>query len=142
MKHQLKHNKPGEPLSVIKLAKFGQDTRICPIQCLKAYIGKTRERRGNIDQLLISTVKPYRAVGRGTVSNWVKKMLAKAGIDTGKFKAHSTRAAATSDVTNKGINMNALLRVASWRSEETFGRFYNKPIESETSQMVNTLLTD
>lgn len=142
MKHQLKHNKPGEPLSVIKIARFPQDTRICPIQCLKAYITKTRDRRGNVDQLLISTVKPYRAVGRSTVSNWVKKMLARAGIDTGKFKAHSTRSAATSDVTKKGINMNALLRVASWRSEQTFGRFYNKPIESETSTMINTLLNN
>lgn len=99
-------------------------------------------RKSDIDQLLISTVKPYRAVGRETVSNWVKKMLNKAGIDTGKYKAHSTRSAATSDVTRKGINMNALLRVASWRSEITFGRFYNKPVEDESTTMTQTLIRD
>lgn len=141
MRHQLKHNKPGEPLSIIKIAKFRQDTRLCPVRCLKSYIERTKVRRGDIDQLLISTVKPYRAVGRGTVSNWVKKMLQRAGIDTGKYKAHSTRSAATSDVTKKGINMNSLLRVASWRSEQTFGRFYNKPIEDDSQVMTNTLLT-
>lgn len=138
MCHQLNHNKPGEPLSVIKIAKFRQDMRLCPVKCLKAFIKRTEARRGKIDQLLISTVKPYRAVGRGSVSNWVKKMLDKAGIDTGKYKAHST----TSDVTRKGINMNALLRVASWRSEQTFGRFYIKPIEADSEVMTGTLLRD
>lgn len=140
MKHQLKHNKPGDPLSVIKVSKFPEDTRLCPIKCLRAYINKTKERRGKIDQLLISTVKPYRPVGRGTISNWVKKMLNEAGIDTGKYKAHSTRAAATSDVTKKGINVNALLKVASWKTSETFARFYNKPVEDESEVMTNMLL--
>lgn len=104
MRHQLKHNRPGEPLSVIKIARFRQDTRLCLVRCLKTNITRTKVRRGQIDQLLISTVKPYRAVGRGTLSNWVKKMLGRAGIDTGKYKAHSTRSVATSDVTRKGIN--------------------------------------
>lgn len=90
-----------------------------------------------------STVNIYcENVQRGTVSNWVKKMLPRAGIYTGKFKAHNTRSAATSNVTSMGINMNALLKVECWRSEQTFGRFYNKPIEPETSVMVNTLLND
>lgn len=142
MKHQLKHNKPGEPLSVIRVAKFRQDMRLCPVRCLKAYIERTKVRRGDIDQLLISLVKPYRAVGRSTVSNWVKRMLSVAGIDTGKYKAHSTRSAATSDVTSKGINMNTLLSVASWRSEQTFGKFYNKRIEDDSEIMTTTLLKD
>lgn len=142
MQDLLKHNKPGDPLSIIKVAKFPEDTRLCPVQCLKAYVRKTKEIRGEINQLLISTVKPYRAIGRNTVSNWVKRMLDLAGVDTGKYKAHSTRAAATSMVTKKGIDVNALLRVASWKSELTFGRFYNKPIEDESTVMVNTLLRE
>lgn len=140
MKHQLKHNKPGEPLSVIRLAKFSQDTRLCPVQCLKRYVERTKDMRGEIDQLLISTVKPYRAVGRETVSNWVKKMLGMAGVDTGKYKAHSTRSAATSDVTRKGINLNALLKVASWKSTDTFAKFYDKPLEDDSEVMTNMLL--
>lgn len=113
MRHQLKHNKLGEPLSVIRFAKFAADTRLCPVRCLKTYIQRTKDRRGKIDQLLILTVKPYRAVGRQTVSNWVKKMLARAGIVTAKYKAHSTRSAATSDVARKGIGQtmtNMLLK--------------------------------
>lgn len=61
MKHQLK---PGEPLSVIKIARFPQDTRLCPVRCLKKYIERTKGRRGKIDQLLITTVKPYRPCSR------------------------------------------------------------------------------
>lgn len=140
MSDLLKHNKPGDPLSIIKIARFREDTRVCPVQCLKAYIRKTKELRKGIDELLISTVKPYRAIGRNTVSNWVKRLLDLAGVDTGKFKAHSTRSASTSMVTKKGIDVNALLRVASWKSEMTFGKFYNKPIEDESEVMVNTLL--
>lgn len=138
----LKHNKPGDPLSIIKVVKYREDTRLCPVRCLKAYIRKTKELRKDINELLISTVKPYRAIGRNTVSNWVKRMLDLAGIDTGKFKAHSTRSAATSMVTRKGIDVNALLKVASWKSEATFGRFYNKPLENENEIMINTLLKD
>lgn len=140
MKNMLKHNKPGDPLSVIRVAKFREDRRLCPVQCLRPYVRRTKDLRGEIDQLLISTDKPYRAVGRGTVSNWVKKLLCKAGINTGKFKPHSTRSAATSMVTRKGINLQTLLKVASWKSELTFGKFYNKPIEEESNVMVNTLL--
>lgn len=142
MSDLLKHNKPGEPLSIIKVVKFGDDSRLCPVRCLRAYIRKTKELRGKIDQLLISTVKPYRAIGRNTVSNWVKRMLEVAGINTGKFKAHSTRSASTSMVTKKGIDVQALLKVASWKSEQTFGKFYNKPIEGESSVMMNTLLRE
>lgn len=142
MQDLLKHNKPGDPLSVIRVASFAEDTRLCPVRCLKAYVRKTKDLRGDIDQLLISTIKPYRAIGRNTVSNWVKRMLEQAGVDTGKYKPHSTRSASTSMVTSKGIDVNALLKVASWKSEQTFGKYYNKPIEHESSVMVNTLLRE
>lgn len=48
----------------------------------------------------------------------------------------------TSMVTKKGIDVQALLSVASWKSELTFGRFYNKPIEDGSSVMTRTLLRD
>lgn len=142
MSDLLKHNRPGEPLSIIKIVKFKEDRRLCPVTCLRAYIRKTKELRGDINELLISTIKPYRAIGRNTVSNWVKRMLDRAGVDTGKFKAHSKRSASTSMVTKKGIDVQALLKLASWKSELTFGRFYNKPIENESSVMVNTFLKE
>lgn len=69
-------------------------------------------------------------------------MLNEAGINTGKYKAHSTRAAATSDVTRKGVNVNALLKVASLKSSETFAKFYNKPVEEASEAMTNMLLND
>lgn len=142
MSDLLKHNRPGDPLSIIKVMKFKEDRRLCPVTSLNTYIRKTKELRRDINELLISTIKPYKAISRNTVSNWVKRMLDRAGVDTGKFKAHSTRSAATSMVTKKGIDVQALLKVAGWKSELTFGKFYNKPIEEESSVMVNTLLRE
>lgn len=68
MKHLLKHNRVGEPLSVIPIMSYDGDELICPVACLRMYLRRTRKLRGNIDQLLITTVKPYRAVGRNSVS--------------------------------------------------------------------------
>lgn len=41
MKHQLKHNKPGEPLSSIKVFEYKKDPDLCPVRCLKEYVHRT-----------------------------------------------------------------------------------------------------
>lgn len=140
MKHMLKHNKVGEPLSVIPIACYEGDEMLCPVNCLKMYLRRTKKLRGEVDQLLITTIKPFRAVGRNSVSNWVKQVLTAAGIDTGKYKSHSTRAAASSKVVKQGVNVNALMKVASWKNTRTFGRFYNKPIDSPNREVMNCVL--
>lgn len=84
MKHLLKHNKVGEPLSVIPIAAYDREELLCPVTCLKEYLRRTKRLRGNVDQLLISTIRPYKAIGRNSVSNWVKQVLTAAGIDTAK----------------------------------------------------------
>lgn len=140
MKHQLKHDKPGDHLNTIPVYSYREDSDLCPVRCLCAYLRKTEEFRGNTDQLLLATIEPHEAVKRCTISNWVKQVLVLAGIDTNKYKSHSTRAAATSMAAQKGINVNRLLRQASWKNEMTFGRFYNKPIESIEESVTHTLL--
>lgn len=139
MKHMLKHNKVGEPLSVIPIMKY-DDALLCPVECLRMYLRRKRKLRGDVDQLLITTIKPFRAAGRNSVSNWVKRVLSEAGIDTGKYKSHSTRAAAASKVTKQGVNVNALMKVACWKSAKTFGRYYNKPIDNPNEMVMNSVL--
>ena len=56
----------------------------------------------------------------------------KAGIDTGIFKAHSVRGAATSAAASVGVTTADILKAADWSSESVFTKFYYKPVRSDT----------
>lgn len=137
MRHQLKHNQPGEPLSTIKIYEYPRNRNICPVYCLKAYMARTKPLRKNIDQVFITTTKPYKPVARNTISGWVKKVLQASGIDTQKFASHSTRAASTSAALVSGVNVNTLMQQASWKCAQTFAVHYNKPIEGIDSSVTH-----
>lgn len=140
MRHQLKHNKPGEPLSSIKVFEYKDDPLICPVRCLKEYIFRTNKLRQGEDQLLIKSRKPYGKISRNTVSSWTKKVFREAGIDTKRFGAHSTRAASTSAALQAGINLNSLLQQASWKNAETFAKHYNKTIEDPSDSVTHKII--
>lgn len=129
MQHQLKHNKPGEPLSTSKIYAYKPDSVICLVRCLKEYIHRTRKFRKREDQLLLTTRQPYEKIAKNTVLSWTKKVFVAAGIDTKRFGAHSTQAASTSAALAVGINVNTLMQQANWKSADTFGKHYNKVIE-------------
>ena len=59
----------------------------------------------------------------GTITN--------SGIDTLRFKPHSTRAASTSAASNASVSLDDILHTAEWSSESTFAKFHNKPIVKE-----------
>lgn len=136
---QLKHNQPGQPLNTIKVYAYPRNANICPVQCLKEYVTRTKRIRGPIDQIFITTTKPHRPVARNTISGWVKKVLNVSGIDTDRFASHSTRAASTSAAIASGINVNTLMRQASWKCAQTFAVHYNKPIENYQESVTHTL---
>lgn len=50
------------------------------------------------------------------------------------YTPHSTRHAATSTALAKGVDLNIIKSTAGWSKEsEVFARFYNRPIESKSS---------
>ena len=55
-------------------------------------------------------------------------MLSASGIDTSVFKAHSTRAAATSAANSNAAPIKDIISAAGWKNETTFSKFYNKDI--------------
>lgn len=137
MRHQLKQNKPGEPLCTVKV---DEPTRwICPIACLKEYIWRTKAIRNKEDQLLLSTRHPYGPIARYTVSSWTKKVLWAAGIDTKKFAPHSTRAVSTSAALSSGINIRTLMS-QTWKSANTFAKHYDKPIEDHNRSVTHKII--
>lgn len=140
MKHQLKHNKPGEPLSTIKVVEYPEDPIICPVRCLKEYIYRTKPLRKGVDQLLITSRKPHEQISRNTVASWTKKVFRYAGIDTKRFAPHSTRAASTSAAMEAGININTLLQQASWKSAATFAKHYHKVIEDPQKSVTHKII--
>lgn len=140
LKHLLKHNRPGDPLDTIVVPAYTHEPLLCPIQTVTDYLARTRTVRKGIDQLLLITRGPFTPAARDTVSSWTKQTLAQAGIDTEYYKAHSTRGATTSKATALGIDINILLKQASWKTEETYGRFYNKKIEKVEDSLAHTVL--
>lgn len=63
-------------------------------------------------RLLSSSWPPFKRVSRDTISRWVKLVLTDSGIDTSRFKPHSTRAASTSAASNASVSLDDILHTA------------------------------
>ena len=68
------------------------DQKLCIVNHLKVYLDKTKSLRNDEKQLLISCIKPHKAVSRDTISQWIKQFMTAARIDTSVYKSHTTRA--------------------------------------------------
>ena len=136
----LKTTRPGKHLSRIEFLAYEPDQNLCVVQHLQAYIDRTSHLRGETDQLLIGYHKPHKPVSTNTIARWLKNVMAKAGIDTCVYKAHSTRAAATSAAKGKQVPIDTILSTAGWSSESTFARFYDKSIQDTAKNLGHELL--
>ena len=128
----LKQSRPGVKNPLVELRPF-EDKTLCVVTTLKEYLRRTQSLRGSESQLFISYNRPFRRVSRETISRWVKFVLTDSGIDTLRFKPHSTRAASTSAASNASVNLDDILHTAGWSSESTFAKFYKKPIVKENT---------
>jgi integrase len=111
-----------------------ENEKLSAEKCILHYLDRTNVIRGEETQLLISHIKPHKAVKTCTIASWLKNALTNAGIDTSVFKAHSTRGASTSKANKFGISVGQIMKQANWRSANTFQRFYNKPIQGNVNQ--------
>jgi len=128
----LKTSKPGNHLHEIVLPAFNKSPALCIVKTYQDYIRRTLPLRTLSSRLFVTTIRPYRTASRDTVANWVKAVLATAGINLTLYSPHSTRAASTSKAALKGIPLNTIIRTAGWSSDQTFRAFYNKPITRDT----------
>ena len=135
----LKHNRPGDPLDSIVLTRF-KDKLLCVVRTLKCYIKKTQDIRKEEKQLLISYVSPHHGIGRDTLARWTLSVLSMAGINTLKYRSHSTRGASASAARACGVNLNTLMKHAGWKSQDLFAKFYNKRIDRDPLPVQNILL--
>ena len=127
---KLKQTRPGFHQKPIVYEKYVSEPTLCIYTHLTRYIETTASLRGDNQQLLISFCRPHRPVSADTISRWCKDFLTQAGIDTSKYKSHSTRAASTSHAANvSSRNLTEILMAAGWTNENTFRRFYNLPCD-------------
>ena len=91
----LKQSRPGVKNPLVEL-RPSKDETLCVVTTLKEYLTRTKSLRGSEGYLFISYHRPIKRVSRDTISRWVKLVLTDSGIDTSRFKPHSTGAASTS----------------------------------------------
>ena len=123
-----KTKKPGHKADIITLMTFTPDIRLCVYHWLEKYIQRTEKLRSDDGQLFISFNKPHNKVSRETVCQWIKNVMVLAGIDANIFKPHSTRSASTSATAQAEQPLHEIMKVAGWKSDCTFAKYYDKTI--------------
>ena len=125
----LKQTRPGYHPKPIFIPYFVSERKVCPIATLEVYIDKTSIIRGEETRLLLSFIKPHKAITSKTVSRWLKTSLKASGIDVSIFQGHSVRVAGSSNAKQSGVPITNILQLAGWSGEQVFARHYDKPIE-------------
>ena len=126
-----KASKPGDLLKTSFHVAFRADINLCPVDCLRVYLDRTKGFRSNNkdqqDKFFLSFVFAHKPVSSATLARWIKSYLQLAGIDTLIFSAHSLQGASTTVALNQGVYLADILKMANWSQESTFTRFYYKP---------------
>ena len=136
----LKTSKPGCQQNELNIRAYAPDRRLCVITVLTEYIKRTKVIRQGVTQLLISTQKPHDGVSRDTISRWIKFVMAKAGLNVSIFTPHSVRGASTSAAFRAQVPLDTILATAGWGKDNTFRKYYNKPIKRGNAEFATKIL--
>lgn len=111
--------------SWVLLASEDQNTD--PLFWLRMLKNLSKERRGSLTNLFITSRDPVRAATPTIIGSWVKRVLSEAGITA---SPGSFRSAVSSLNWLENYPINDILAKANWRHETTFRKFYHKEIKS------------
>ena len=136
----LKQSRPGRTGFNLNVRKYPPDPKVCAYTALVEYLDRTKALRLEEPYLFISYRKPHQRVTTDTIARWIKSVMKSAGIDVGKFKPHSTRAAASSKAKQSMVPITDILKHVGWSSETTFCSFYNKPLQDDACKFTQALL--
>jgi integrase len=114
---------------VVSIKPFVGSDRICPFLAFMRYLKASHDfcRENSIarDKFLFVSATSGKRVKVPTIRNWIVELLKKAGI---LASAGSTRSAAASSAWWQGLSFDSIAKMAGWKRESTFQKFYNKPI--------------
>ena len=130
--HLSKQSRPSHHSVSFFFPKFEEDKCLCPVETLKAYEERTSSFRKDPreNRVFRSFIGKHGPVTSSTIARWLKSCLHKAGVDTSKFKAHSTRAAAATKAAMSGVTVEDIMKAADWSNEGVFQKFYYRPQHS------------
>ena len=128
----LKTSRPNWHLEPMLFEKFNVCKSLCIVRYLKTYMSKTKRLRGCEKQLFVSYTKPHKAVVKSTISRWIRDLLHRAGIDVSVYKAHSTRAAASSKAAQY-LPIEKILKAGGWSSSSSYIKHYKLPCLTSSS---------
>ncbi|KAB0805144.1 hypothetical protein PPYR_02114 [Photinus pyralis] len=114
---------------------YSEKPSLCVASTLKKYLATTKPLRApNQDFLFVTTKRPHSTASKQTLSKWVKHALGSAGIDTSRFKPHSTRHSSSSAALRQGVSLESICRTVGWSEQTgTFAKFYNRPLGDKTA---------
>ena len=119
---------------------FDSNPVLCPVRTLERYLMILSEWRSapNSHRLLLSVVKPHLPVTSATIGHWLKDILRKAGV-AHEFTGHSTRLTSVSIAFEKGVSIKDIMKTADWSSQNTFRRFYYKPLIEQSGSFAHAV---
>ena len=132
-KNQTASSKPVEiviqPLSAH--SSVTEDKVWCPVQALKYYWSRTKDRRSG-DQLFIITREPFSPASREVISKWIVAAIRAAGpsvLSPGVLpRAHDTRSISASWALFTGVSIEETQQAAYWRTPNSFISFYLRDV--------------
>ena len=132
---RLKTNDPiHSPLTLI--FHKHEDESLCVFAHIWAYLANGHTTPAA--PFVFSTVRlPTVRASPATISRQVRTTLRLAGVQN-SYTAYSARHAATSAAARSNIPVNSILQSAGWTTETTFGRFYNRPLQSPSLEEAET----
>ena len=107
----------------------------CPVENIRLYHERVQHfRNGTKIAFFIGYGRAHVEVGKGAISNWVRKFLIDAGIKQNVPRGpHSVRSAATSAAYCSGIPIKTILEKGRWSNENTWQKHYNKNIVTKST---------
>ena len=86
-------------------------------------------RNTETNQLLLSSVQPYKPTPTTTLSRWCVTVMKESEININIFGSHSTRLASTINGKMSGLSFKELVKSAGWLNEKKVTRFYDRSIQ-------------
>ncbi|KAJ8915266.1 hypothetical protein NQ315_014773 [Exocentrus adspersus] len=134
----IKTSNPNNFQPILRVPFYDENVNIYVGRTLLQYLKQTKDIRVT-NELFITHKKPHRRASTQTLSRWIKEILRKSGIDTNKYKAHSTRHASTSAANRAGVNLDEIRKTAGWTEKSVvFAKFYNRSLVN-ISKLKDTL---
>jgi integrase len=95
-----------------------EDHQICIVSAWYAYIEQTRVVPRPKDRVFLNCKEPFFEIGRERIAKITLEAMKETGVDTNRFKAHSTRMSSASKAIDKGASVDAVMRCGRWRSRQ------------------------